>query len=750
MTALYRPDLMGTVTLSPTGRFAAGSVASFTLTYSCGKFGIDDLGGIIVAFRSANDQTALQTTDPKALGYVTAEATSGAKLDVRYDPRGYIRPWYKALTIRAKEFLKAGDQIVVRIGDQRWGGPGLRLQTFCERDFEFRVLADPIATGRYTLLPSSPVIQIVPGTATRWRLIAPTQRRVGEAFSVGIRAEDKWGNAAVPTPWRLTLKADRPVAGLPQTIEWPSHESAQRIEGLLVDREADLRLSLTDGSGAVLAVSNPLRVTDRFDWNHYWSDLHGQSEETIGTNSAASYFAFGRDQAFLDLCAHQGNDFQITRDFWTTLNELTADNNRPGHYVTLPGFEWSGNTGVGGDHNVWYRDEGRPIFRSSHALVDDLGDENTDCHTAQDLFGALRDENAIVTAHCGGRYADVKYAHDGRLEPSVEIHSCWGTFEWILRDALEAGYRVGVVAASDDHKGRPGASHPGASKFGAYGGFTCHLMPELNRDALFDSFRRRHHYATTGTRLWLGVSAEFAHGRLYDTNPAHGRAASCATQRATMGDIVALADEEFTFNVEIHADAPIERVEVRDGLDLVEVVRPYNDADLGSRIRVVWEGAETRGRGRNVVWDGTADCIGNRIRRFRGINFWNAERPLREVAENRLAWSSFTTGSFSGFDIWLAERDAGTLRIKTPFVSFELPIGEIGLEDTVFEAGGLEKRVRVFRQPDENRHRHLSLKRSFPVRAAGDTRPYVCVTQEDGHRAWSSPLYVFKQESEAR
>ena len=32
-----------------------------------------------------------------------------------------------------------------------------------------------------------------------------------------------------------------------------------------------------------------------------------------------------------------------------------------------------------------------------------------------------------------------------------------GQFEWLLREAIERGYKVGFVAGSDDHKGRPGA-----------------------------------------------------------------------------------------------------------------------------------------------------------------------------------------------------------------------------------------------------------------------------------------------------
>ena len=78
------------------------------------------------------------------------------------------------------------------------------------------------------------------------------------------------------------------------------------------------------------------------------------------------------------------------------------------------------------------------------------------------------------------------------------MHSSWGTFEWLLHDALRLGHRVGVVANSDGHKGRPGASYPGAGKFGAIGGLTCYLMEQLDRATLLDCLRKRRHYCTTG------------------------------------------------------------------------------------------------------------------------------------------------------------------------------------------------------------------------------------------------------------
>ena len=195
-------------------------------------------------------------------------------------------------------------------------------------------------------------------------------------------------------------------------------------------------------------------------YRHYWSDMHGQSQETIGVNSAREYFEFARNKGYVDICGHQGSDFQISDAFLKELNELTTEYDEPGRFVAVPNYEWSGNTGSGGDHNVWYRMEGRPIYRSSRALVEDRSRMETDAHLLHDLIDRLKTEDVIVVAHVGGRYADLSFAHDADLEPSVEIHSAWGTFEWILRDALEARYRVGVVASSDGHKGRPGRAIP--------------------------------------------------------------------------------------------------------------------------------------------------------------------------------------------------------------------------------------------------------------------------------------------------
>jgi hypothetical protein len=741
----YMPERMGRAVIEPTGAFEAGSFQSFTLTYIAGYFGIDDTGSLKIVHRFASDMGKPQFENPKAANYVSVEASNGAVLAYHYHGKQNIRPWDKTLYIQVvRGFLREGDKIIVRYGDPRQGCPGMRMQTFCEDTFEFKVLVDAIATYNYVELQKSPTIKIVPGKPMRWKAVMPTTRKVGQPFALHVKGEDKWGNPSNQCDLTVRLRPSHPVKGLPETATFKKGRFSLDLKNLKVARPCDLTIDVLTAEGTPLTTSNPLRIVEETVLLPYWGDLHSQSEETIGTNSARDMFLFARDRAYLDVCSHQGNDFQVTTPFWKHLNKLTKAFNKEGKFIVFPGYEWSGNTGLGGDRNVLFMREGRQIHRSSHALVDDLSDVKTDANSAELLFRALKKEDCLVFAHIGGRYADIKMAHDVRIERSVEVHSDWGTFEWLVRDAFEQGYRVGIVANSDGHKGRPGASYPGATLFGAYGGLTCVLAPGLTRAGILGAMRKRHHYATTGCRMILDVRVRFDRpAEQFDDDPNLGRTKSRKVTEAMMGDIVRCRDPEATLTIEAVASGPIERMEIRNGLNTLETFRPYGEGDLGRRIRVIWEGSEYRGRGRQTIWDGAAELSGNAFARLSPVNLWNLDKKFEQTAPGRVEWTALTTGGFGGFDAWLEDPRAGTLRIDTALVKTDIPIAAIGFDDKVFEAGGIKRQIRVFRLPDENSHRRLKLERRVRLKRGTDNPLYVCITQEDGYLIWSSPIYVF-------
>ena len=748
------PSHLGTAVLDKSGAFDAGSYQSFTLTYTAGRFGVDDSGSLRIVWRFATDQTNPQFDDPKAPGYTEVVASNNAVLQARFDPKGNIRPWDRTLQIKVvKGFMKEGDTITVRFGVTDHGSPGMRLQTFCEYNYPFRVLVDPIATYNFQTLPEQPAISIVPGAPETWVGVIPSTITKGEAFKLKIKAEDTWGNPTNKASRVLVPKASQPVENLPERIEVKDGDFATVLPDLIAQSEGPLEITLHDEDGALVTACNPAAVETTPELKSYWGDLHGQSDETLGTNSAADYFTFGRDKAFLDACAHQGNDFQMTDTFWKDLNKITAHFNQDNEFVTLPGYEWSGNTALGGDRNVFFPVEGRTMRRSSHALIEDQFDIGTDCHTAGELFEAFAENeewDVLCFAHCGGRYADITMAHDGRFEKSVEVHSAWGTFEWIVQDAFKSGYRVGIIGNSDGHKGRPGASYPGAGWFGAVGGLTCFLMPELTRQSLIDCINARHHYATNGGpsgRIRMELSMSFDDpATQYLDDPL--LVDDCKTQpcsSAMMGDIVHLPSGEAHLQMKVEAASPVRCIDIFNGLDHLECHRPYAESDLGDRIGVLWEGAEYRGRFRAVPWDGSAQFYEATVASAEPVNFFNRDKTLDVQDGTEVTWQSVTTGNFAGFTATVENSRSGNITLKTALINETVALADIGYEDTVLDASDILPRgIRLFRLPDENPHTTVSLERTLSPQTGRDNPFYVRVTLEDGTQAWSSPVYVLR------
>ncbi len=743
------PRLYGSAVLEGPAEVEVRSYQTFRLTYTVGALGLDDTGGIRVAFRLISDAGPLQTHDPAGANYVTARSSGEGALELKYDKIGGQRPWNETLTVFQRGgYLKPGETIEIVFGDTAGGSPGLLMPTFVDSGREFRVMADVQATGNYVSLPDTQLcVAVVPGMADRHFAVLPTLRRPGEPFTLGLKAEDRWGNPTNLGARSFTVAASLPVNGLPDRIDFDPVGGAMTLEDLTIDREGVLWIALTDDIGESVE-AGPLHVRAG-DVAHFWGDLHGQTGETVGTNTAEHYFDFARNKSFLDVSSHQGNDFQIKSAFWAQLNDLTARFDAPGRFTVLPGYEWSGNTAVGGDHNVFYREEGAAIYRCSHALIADRSDAGNDAHTLTDLYAKLHAEpvDAVLYAHVGGRYADIHYDHDPRLEAAVEVHSAWGTFEWILTDGFEKRRRVGVVCNSDGHKGRPGSSYPGASIFGAYGGLTCFIMAENTRDAVFEAIRRRHTYGTTGCRAMVSLDVTLpGGGTLFLRNPdGEPDTETRVVTACMMGDIVRTAGDHAEVEITVDAPVGIASIELRDGLSTREIWRPYGADDLGDRVRVMWSGAEYRGRGRNTTWQGRAQFRGCAVDRFEAVNKLNPELLLKQVGRADVVWKAVTTGNMMGFDAWttVPASDA-TLEIRTNQGDLDLGLDAIGIEPVVLDAGGLAKQLRVQRLPNGRLPRSAHLKRTIPIAETGDTPVWICVTFEDGNQAWTSPAYLFR------
>ena len=270
------------------------------------------------------------------------------------------------------------------------------------------------------------------------------------------------------------------------------------------------------------------------------------------------------------------------------------------------------------------------------------------------------------------------------------------------------------------------------------------LAPELTRSGIMDSLKSRHHYGTTGCRMYLNTNVKFDNpAKKFAEDPNLGPTSFELVSEAIMGDILSCKDDSVLFSIEVNGSSPIERIEIRNGLQTLETFRPFGAHSLGKRIRVIWEGSEYRGRGRETHWDGSAVLLNNSFVRAEPINRYNISKPFEQTSSKKLEWQSITTGGFGGFEAILEHSHTGTLKIDTALVREEIEISDIGLDDIVFENGGINRRIRIFRLPDENASKSVNVERRVNLKSVGDNAFYVCITQEDGHYIWSSPTYVF-------
>lgn len=481
----------GTAELDPTDPVVAGVFSTWTVTYTVGAVGMDDGSTLKVASNMSSDWGRPQFDDPRADNYATVETSGDATVEATYDPDGHVRPLKDTVTVDVFDgSLGPGDTVTVRLGETASGSMGHRAQTFPERDFELAVLIDAFESGEFVRLSDDLTFDVVPGPARRLVPSAPSNADIGDPFEVAIRAEDYWGNAATGYEGTLELRADDVTA---EAATFPDPvEAADGVARLPVSlsEEGVHRLEIVDRKRGFEATVNPVVVGDEGPQT-FWGDIHGQSGETVGTGTIEEYFEYLREKAHVEFAAHAGNDFQITDEFWETIQRQTREHNDPGTFVTFLCYEWSPNTSVGGDHNVYFKGDSAEIHRSSSWQIADGFEKHEGVHPAEDLYATYEGrDDVLLIPHQGGRPATLT-VFDPDLTPFIEIGSVWGIFEWFGQEALDRSYEVGFVGGSDDHTGRPGASYPTNKADWAFpikGPVMAARADELTREALWEAF----------------------------------------------------------------------------------------------------------------------------------------------------------------------------------------------------------------------------------------------------------------------
>lgn len=742
---------LGTLTCQ-TKTVTAGAVEELTFIYTVGQSGIADSGWLKLCFRYYSDWD-LQTTEPAGRDFASARLISrsvigGAspdsaatvqRLTTRYDVKGGERPFQKSLLVHVEDgYLRPGDVIEIRLGDRRFGGPGTRVQTFVEDDFEVHLFVDPLGTSRMAHAAVA-TLAVVAGPPVALEVRGP--RVVGpRTTTVQLHAHlrDRWGNACRDVAARVQAHAagaadEAPLATARTPVTgWAHARLSVPVHAGAIEVSARTETATFGPTPAEIDVVADLPAPRAF-----FCDLHVHSNDTVGTQSTDWNLRYGRDIGGLDVLGYTANDFQITDGAWSAVVKACRAVARDGRFVCFPGVEWCGNAGVGGDHNVVFLGEDTTVARS---LEWRQGMSATapvpQTWPITELYAAYdKDPDAyLLIPHVGGRRAVLDWHHP-ELERLIEVHSSWGSSPWFFEDALARGLKVGASAASDEHRGRPGGGAPGANIFGGHGGLTGVLAEQLTAEHVGRGLRSRRTWATTGSR-------------------------SVALLRSGddwMGDEILTAADELDINYAAYGSTGWDELAIHDTHG--PLWRRDLNAESGlseSLLRIRWGGARHRDRYRWATWTGRLRVTGTDLDT---VMPWAAVHPEQAIERSgqSVSWHTATYGADIGIVVRLADLARATLHLDTTVIEDDhhttMTIAGSELIERSWReqrAGGLNLRVRAERIADPATL-PSTVTGALTVRLPHQhSAVYLRASQSDGHQVWTSPLFVTRHTGEQR
>lgn len=700
-----------------------GRQTDLLMTYKVGELGIGNNGSLKVLFRISTDIPDVQFEEKDKFNYVKLWST---KQDVHFigysrtnGAKGMIfqRPWTNGFTIFVKNgFLSEGDKISIQF--KKW-----RMQTYLEKSFEFKIIVDPFAVGKYIEMLHNPTVQIVPDKVAKLVVISPTTVEANKRFNFLIKIEDQWGNPCIKQSGFFEI-INYKIFGL-KNSQVSFRQGKALVVGVLTKENTTFYIEAKYKK--YFAISNPITTVNKNSLKTYWADLHWQSEETQGTNPLIDNTEFAKEYALLDVVSCQGNDFLVDNQLWKKTKAMAKKYSKEQNFLFFLGYEWSGQGGKGGDRNVIYLENNAAIHRVSHALVNGFSDIQTDCLTVEELLEKLKDQKVLMIAHVGGRCSELD-KHDENIERLIEIHSDWGTFEWFYFEALERGYQVGVVANSDNHNGRPGSSYPGLEEFDCQGGLTGILAPALDKKTIFNALHKRHCYATTGARIGLDVKC------VYQTKVKH--------DEALIGEKLPGGSSPIELKINCYGASPIEKLEIFNKSKVIHSF--YQSMPKNSKfLKITWAGSAQKGKNRRQEWNSRIFFWDIKLK-FKGIKIKSLEKlnifHQTEInnAKDSLIINSHTTGNTQGVILELS-KNSGHCDLDVNGFKHEIDLCE---QPIIIQTNDLQGKIELTKTFENNNLRMLSYKYKLKdVVFDKHNAFWIKITQRDGHMLWTSPLY---------
>ncbi|MFH1999546.1 MAG: DUF3604 domain-containing protein, partial [Planctomycetota bacterium] len=476
-------DGQGSAILSPSDPIPVGSIGTFEVTFTVGEAGIVPKGFVIFQVSPYWGWSSPQTWQSDAPGFTDVKTSFE-------DPSLEVIPLQleRILVFSRERAMRAGETITFRYGPAR-------VDRYAEAEELFQIFVDADGDGHHACIKDPPMLRILPLQAASLIVNCPSRAAPGDTVRVTAAPLDMQGNWTEFPAGELIFhvdidgnKAEAVRVSVEKGAKTVSFTYKLPDEGIFFFH-VESRLGFQGKSNVLFCRQGTPSL------NLYFGDIHGHTRLSDGTGTPEDFYRFAREVCGLDMAAVTDHadygTIPLTGEVWERLQHAANEALDPGHFVTFVAYEWTNWTY--GHRNVYFRGDSGPIYRSFEEISD----------TPQKLWALLEPYETMTIAHHvgGGPIATDWSIPPGPKEWLVEICSIHGSSEvfesskeciyhpmegHFVRDALNKGYRLGIIASGDTHDG-----HPGQRTIGCFmNGVVAVFAPELTRASVWDAFQR--------------------------------------------------------------------------------------------------------------------------------------------------------------------------------------------------------------------------------------------------------------------
>ena len=443
--------------------------------------------------------------------------------------------------------------------------------------------------------------------------------------------------------------------------------------------------------------------------NLYWGNLHGHSNVSRcsvgGEPNVDDCFNYSRDILLNNFWVLTDHGEHLTLYQWWKLGKTADLYNRPGGFITLFGYEW---TGLAGHQNVIYPERDQPLCSAIHKSS----------RSPEDLWAALQNHRALTIPH---HPADQSMStdwshHNEKFQRLGEIfQSCRGSYEYdgcprqpsslsyhatqkgaFMHDALDHGYKLGFVCGSDH---------------GFQAAYTAVFSPELSRQAIFEALYNRRCYGSTEKGIFLDFRADgHLMGEEYETSePPHLRGHVIGTTELSRVDVFKNGTIIYSYPYPKGSPSRADlRLEWNEFPESREIKLAFNQGDIIQIIPAKFSG------------------------------------KLEKKGERELIWASGNPGSWSSaIDLIVEAPEDARITISFPDRKETFSLGEILKKEIIVDLNPGKFMLKKGDIPTQS----LGLtEASFEFKdeksAPGTSWYYLRAIQTNGEMAWSSPIWI--------